>query len=356
LPRPTDDLQTAFRDHWSRHFAPAAAGRVVIAVSGGVDSMTLLALLGRERAGGPDLEIVAAHFDHGARGRDGAEDGRFVAAVGAEWGTRVVRGQGDAPARAREDGRGPMAAARELRYGFLREVAEREGAWAIATAHQRDDRVESVLLRIVRGASIDGLGGPRPIDVWRGMPVIRPLLPFSRAAIAEWAGRTGVPFREDPSNLDPRYPRSRVRHEALPLLRELNPRVDAAIARLSDLAAVDAAWLGGETGELLERATISRGSRRWTLTAETLTGATAALLGRAVVSMWSWSAPEGTAPPAAAWIEGVVDFVRGGRGGGLPIPGGGEIRRRGSSIVVRRAPERDSETESSLEEGEEASQ
>ncbi|HET6361885.1 MAG TPA: tRNA lysidine(34) synthetase TilS, partial [Gemmatimonadota bacterium] len=172
-----DALPTAFRDHWLRHFAPVEGGRLVIGVSGGIDSMTLLALLGRDGVGGSDLEVVAAHFDHGVRRPAGAEDGRFVEAVGAAWGTRVVRGAGDAPMRARESGRGPMAAAREIRYEFLREVAEDEGAWAIATAHQRDDRVETVLLRIARGASIDGLGGPRAIDEWSGTPVIRPLLP-----------------------------------------------------------------------------------------------------------------------------------------------------------------------------------
>ena len=348
--RPVDDLPTAFREHWSRHFAPADGGRLVVGVSGGIDSMTLLALLGRERAGGSDLEIVAAHFDHGARGSEGAEDGRFVEAVGAAWGMRVVRGAGDAPARAREGGRGPMAAARELRYEFLREVAEDEDAWAIATAHQRDDRVETVLLRIARGTSVDGLGGPRAIDEWHGTPVIRPLLPFSRHAIGEWAGRAGVPFREDPSNVDPRYPRSRLRNELLPLLRELNPRVDAAVVRLSDLASVDAAWLRAETDALLERATTSRGDREWTLAADALTSATEALLGRAVVAMWSWSGAEGATPPGAAWIEGVVEFLRGGRGGRVPVPGGGEIRRRGPGIVVRRP------LDTRIEDGEESAE
>ncbi len=346
-PRPTDDLPAAFRDHWLRHFAPAAPGRLVLGVSGGIDSMTLLALLARERAGGPDVEVVAAHFDHGVRGPAGAEDGRFVEAVGAVWGTRVERGAGDASARAREGGRGPMAAARELRYEFLREVAEDEDAWAIATAHQRDDRVETVLFRITRGASIDGLGGPRAIDEWRGTPVIRPLLPFSRAAIAEWAGRADVPFREDPSNVDSRYPRSRLRHEVLPLLRELNPRIDAAIVRLSDLASMDAAYLRAETDALLDRASISRGEREWELDASALAHAPEALLRRAIIAAWSWGALEHTPPPAAAWVEGVVEFLRGGRGGHVPAPGGGEIQRRGPAIVVRRA------TDSKIEDGEE---
>ena len=321
-----------------RHFAPQAAGRVVIAVSGGIDSMTLLALLAREQAGGPDLEVVAAHFDHGSRGPEGTEDGRFVEAVGAAWGARVVRGAGDVPSRTRELGRGPMTAARVLRYEFLRGVAEDEEAWAIATAHQRDDRVETVLLRIVRGASPDGLGGPRPVDEWRGMPVIRPLLSFSREAIVCWAGRAGIPFREDPSNRDPRYPRSRVRNEVLPLLRELNPRIDAAVVRLSGQASMDSAWLGAETDALLERATKTRGEREWTLDAAILAKSPPALLGRAIVAVWAWSAPAGSMPPGAAWIEGVAEFLWGGRGGRVAAPGGGEIRRRGPVVIVRRAP------------------
>ena len=298
--------------------------------------MTLLALLAREKAGGDDLDVVAAHFDHGARGTEGAEDGRFVAATAEQWGARVARGAGDAPSRARESGRGPMTAARELRYDFLCDVAEVEGAWAVATAHQRDDRVETVLLRIVRGVSPDGLAGPRPVDEWHGTPVIRPLLPFSRAEIAEWAERAGVPFREDPSNRDPRFPRSRVRSEVLPLLKELNPRIDLALTRLAEQAATDAAWLRRETEDFLDRATQSRDEQEWTLRAAPLSDAPAALLGRAVVAAWAWSAVPGSTPPGAAWIEGVVEFLRGGRGGRLAAPGGGEIRRRGPLVIVRR--------------------
>ena len=316
---------------------------MVVAVSGGIDSMTLLALLAREGAGGPDLDVVAAHFDHGARGAAGAEDGRFVAAAAAAWGSRAVRGAGDAPAHARESGGGPMAAARELRYEFLRATAAEEGAWAIVTAHQRDDRVETVLLRITRGTSPDGLAGPRPLDDWRGTPVLRPLLPFSRAAIMEWAMRAGVPYRDDPSNRDPRFPRSRMRSEIVPRLRELNPRLDAAVVRLAEQAAVDAAWLADATGDLIAAATERRDEREWTLVADRLVGAPVALLGRVIISTWAWSAPRGATPPGAEWVQGVVEFLRGGRGGGVPVPGGGEIRRRGPRVIVRRADARSTE-------------
>jgi tRNA(Ile)-lysidine synthase len=334
LPRPSD-LAARFREHWARTFA-RGGGPIVVAVSGGIDSMTLLALLARERLGGDGADVVAAHFDHGMRGPAGAEDGRFVEAVAARWGARAVRGTGDAPARAREGRRGPMTAARELRYAFLAGVAEREGAWAIATAHQRDDRVETALLRIVRGASPEGLAGLEAVGERLGRLVIRPLLPYSRAEIERWAEETGVPFREDPSNRDPRYPRSRVRAELLPLLREMNPRVDAAIARLADLAAADAEWMGAATDELLESATESQDEREWTLSAARIADAPAALLGRAIVAAWAWSAPPGARPPDADWIGGVAKFLRGGRGGRVAAPGGGEIARRGPRVVVRR--------------------
>ncbi|HUP19433.1 MAG TPA: ATP-binding protein, partial [Gemmatimonadota bacterium] len=136
MTRPTRDLATAFRDHWDRHFALPEGRRAVVAVSGGLDSMTLLALLAREGAAEP-ADLVAAHFDHGTRGEESAEDGRFVAEVARRWGVAARLGRGDAPARAAETGRGPMTAARELRYAFLRETAEAEGAEAIVTAHQR---------------------------------------------------------------------------------------------------------------------------------------------------------------------------------------------------------------------------
>jgi tRNA(Ile)-lysidine synthetase-like protein len=309
---------------------------VVVAVSGGLDSMTLLALLARDRVVG-ELEVVAAHFDHGTRGPESAADGRFVAAVARTWGARARLGRGDAPARARRKGSGPMAAARELRYAFLARVVADERAALVATAHHRDDLVETVLLRIARGTSPDGLAALRPLDRLGDVPLARPLLPFRRPAIAQWAEATGVPFREDPSNVDPRYPRSRVRHAVVPLLGALNPRVDEAVVRLAALAGADAAYLGAVADSALEAATVARERTVWRLAARRLVEEPDAILSRAVLRGWAWSAPPGAAPPNAEWVEGALAFLRGGRGGKLPAPAGGGLERKGGEIVFRRA-------------------
>jgi tRNA(Ile)-lysidine synthase len=211
-----------------------------------------------------------------------------------------------------------MAAARTLRYRFLARVAREAGATAIVTAQHRDDRVETVLQRIVRGASPDGLAGPAPIEIVHGVTLLRPLLPFTRRAIAEWAEAAGVPFRDDPSNKDPRYPRTRVREEV----------------RLASLAAEDAAFLGERTEELLEAATVERGRQVWRFEAKHLVGAPSALLSRALLRAWASCAARDTPSPGAEWVAGAMRFVRGGRGGRIAGPGGVTLLRRGGRIEV----------------------
>ncbi|MFN2383493.1 MAG: tRNA lysidine(34) synthetase TilS [Gemmatimonadota bacterium] len=307
-----------------------------MAVSGGLDSMALLALLARDGVAGEGLEVVAAHFDHGTRGAESAADGKLVAAAARAWGVRCVRGRGKAPARAHR-GHGPMAAARELRYAFMRRTVARLRASALLTAHQRDDLVETVLLRLARGTSPDGLAGPSPLAERDGLVLLRPLLPFSRAALAGWAAATGVPFREDPSNRSPRYPRTRIRHDILPRLAELNPRVDEAIVRLASLAATDGAYLRHTTRAALEEATVSLSPMEWTLRATRLTGLPDAILSRVVLAGWAWAAPVGAPTPGAEWVASALAFVRGGRGGRVACPGGGGLRRSGPQVRFQRS-------------------
>ncbi len=194
--------------------------RVLVALSGGADSTALLHAL---RALAPQFgwDVHAAHFDHAIR--PGSEEiAREVARAARAEGTpcRIGRARGLSPAQ---------AALREARYRFLVAEADRIGAARIALAHHADDQVETVLFRLTRGTGLRGLAG---IPARRG-PFVRPLLPFSRAELRLYLEGLGVPWREDPANLDPRYARARVRHGLLPALEAAGPGIRE---RLLDLA------------------------------------------------------------------------------------------------------------------------
>ncbi|MGN0981651.1 MAG: tRNA lysidine(34) synthetase TilS [Candidatus Limivicinus sp.] len=219
-------------------------GRILCAVSGGADSMCLLYLLysmGRD--------VVAAHFEHGIRGGESLRDAAFVENWCRERGIPCVTGHGDAPAYAREKGMSLEEAARMLRYQFLEETAaEQDCAW-IATAHNGDDNVETVLLHLTRGAGALGLSG---IPARRGK-IIRPLLGVSRREIEEYLEENAVPHVEDSSNQSDDYSRNRIRHRVTPVLREMNPGLNEAVGRTARLLAQDEDCLGGLARDFIDR-------------------------------------------------------------------------------------------------------
>jgi tRNA(Ile)-lysidine synthase len=215
-----------------KHALFGAGDRVIVAVSGGVDSMALLHALAKlaPRLG---FGLEVATVDHGLRPEARAE-GELVRArageLGLEWhGLRVDT------AAARQGRASLQEAARRVRLGALEALAERRRA-LVALAHQADDQAETVLFRIVRGTGLRGLAG---IPYLRG-PFVRPLLDVPRAEIARYVARNALPFVEDPSNADPRFARARIRHRILPLLAAENPRVrDALVALAAEARATE---------------------------------------------------------------------------------------------------------------------
>ena len=205
--------------------------RVLCAVSGGADSMCLLHWLHSQ----PDLELFAAHFEHGIRGEESLRDAAFVETFCRQQGIPCVTEHGDVPALAREKGLGLEEAARELRYAFLERTAgELQCDW-ILTAHNADDNAETVLLNLCRGAGIAGLSGIPPE---RGR-ILRPLLHCTREEIEAYLRDNGVPHVEDSSNESPAFSRNRIRQQVMPVLRTLNPRVSEAVLRSSRLLRQD---------------------------------------------------------------------------------------------------------------------
>ncbi|WFE58397.1 tRNA lysidine(34) synthetase TilS [Micromonospora sp. WMMD712] len=215
------------------------AGPVLVACSGGADSLALAAAAAfvAPRLGRP---VGLVTVDHALQ----AGSDRRAADVAA-W----AAGAGFAPAEAvRVDvaGRpgGPEAAAREARYQALAEAARRHGAAALLTGHTRDDQAETVLLALARGAGPRGLAGMPPRRDLAGVPLLRPLLDIGREQTRKACAALGLSPWEDPHNADPSYARARVRADALPaLVRALGPGVVDNLARSARLAAADAAAL-----------------------------------------------------------------------------------------------------------------
>ncbi len=218
-----------------------AGARVLCALSGGADSMCLLHVLARlsqERG----FTLAAAHFNHGLRGEEAQRDEDFVRDQCARWGVPLTVGRGEVRAAAEREGRTIEEAARVLRYAFLEETARQEGCTRIATAHNADDNLETLLLHLVRGAGLHGLAGIPPR---RGM-VVRPLLACPRAEIEAYLERHGLPHVEDSTNTDEIYARNRLRRQVIPVLRQLNPQLSGHAARTMGYLRVDNDCLNAE--------------------------------------------------------------------------------------------------------------
>ena len=245
----------------SRRPAESAPRTLLAAVSGGADSTALLLGL-RNLSRELGLDLRAAHLHHGLRGAEADADLDFVRRLCARLGVPLTSARWDTRARMRRRGLSGQAGLRTLRREFLRDAARRAGAGAIATAHTADDQLETLLLRLGRGTGLAGLAGMRPVVAARGgtrgrVLWLKPLLGATRAAIVADLARCGEPWREDRSNRDPRYARSRLRHEAIPALaRALFPGVEPGRgrARLVRHAAELAARAGDATRVVEARA------------------------------------------------------------------------------------------------------
>gem|GEM_PF-39419 len=204
---------------------------VVVAVSGGADSMALLHILHRLQTEW-NLRLTVAHLDHGIR-PDTAEDLAVVRAATDRLGLPLVYARVDVPARAEAEGRNLEEAARLARREFLERTARDVGATKIALGHTRTDVAETVFFHLLRGAGPRGLRGILPMS----SPYVRPLIRCSRDETRAFCREEGIPFRDDPTNLDTRLLRNAIRLELFPMLNKHNPRTEEALARAAELLA-----------------------------------------------------------------------------------------------------------------------
>ncbi len=219
-------------------FAPGQT--VLVAVSGGPDSVCLLDLLFRlrERLG---IRLCIAHLNHRLRGPAADADARFVRRLADKMHLPCETGVCDVETLARTEGRSIEDAARQARYRFLDEVRRRVGAARVALGHTRSDQAETVLLRLLRGSGRTGLAAMRPV---RDGLYVRPLLEVSREEIERYVADRSLPFRRDATNRDLRFTRNRLRRDLLPRLRrDYNPDAEGALARAAVLLAAEEDWI-----------------------------------------------------------------------------------------------------------------
>ena len=232
--------------------------KILVAVSGGVDSMVLLRAL-HSLAAKSRWQIFVAHFNHRLRGRASDADERLVRKTAAAMKLPVVAESADVKRFAAKSNLSLEMAARKLRHEFLARAARKQRIKTIALAHHVGDQVELFFLRLLRGAGGDGLAGMKwrsPSPAGQTISLVRPLLGISKSEILDFARQNKIRFRDDATNFTSDFLRNRIRNELLPLLRKsYQPGLDKAVLRLMEIVGAEADFAGeaarrwlGQTG------------------------------------------------------------------------------------------------------------
>ena len=298
---------------------------VLCALSGGIDSMALLHVLaGLQEPMG--FSLVAAHYNHRLRGEESQRDADFVRQYCTGQQIPLIFGEGDVKRLAETQGKGIEETARSLRYAFLEDAAAKCGAVRIVTAHHADDNVETLLLHLVRGSGLRGLSGIPPV---RGM-IVRPLLSTTREEIEDYVGRNAIPSVEDSSNEDRSFSRNRLRHEVMPILRELNPKLAQTVSATVKSLRQDEVYLEARAAELFREAQPAEDGM--VIATDCLGMVPRALAVRVIRRMLE----EIEAPmPGQVHLSGILAIAQGGDpSAALHLPGGILVQRIYGDILI----------------------
>lgn len=306
-----------------------SSGTVLVAVSGGADSMGLLHFLWQKSQTEP-FSITAAHFHHGLRGADADRDEAFVRDWCEANAIPFVSEHGDVRAAAEKTGETIEEAARRLRYDFLERTAERLGAVRIAVAHQAEDNAETMLMQLVRGTGLRGLSGIPPV---RGN-IIRPLLTTPKDEIIRYCKISSVPYVEDETNTSRAMTRNRFRLDILPLLEQENPKVITALGRQAQRFRREDAYLDRLAYRALIK--VKQTEARVTVPCDVLTKADSVLRPRMVRQLVD-RLPVGKKDFTAIHFEAVVRLTEQTGAKQLSLPHGVRAAIRAGRLVIWQA-------------------
>ncbi|NIA20804.1 MAG: tRNA lysidine(34) synthetase TilS [Anaerolineaceae bacterium] len=317
--------------------------RVVVATSGGPDSVALASILnelsGPGRGGGRKrrFDIVLAHLNHGLR-RTAARDERFVRGLAGNWGLPLFVERARVREMAKQRGVGIEEAAREARYAFLERTAEQAGAQRVALGHHGDDQAETVLMNFLRGGSVRGLAGMpirRPISRGSSVIIIRPLLEVTRSQIMAYARARRLEWTEDETNRSRRMLRNRLRLDLLPLLeRDYAHGLSKRLVQMAGRMASVEAFLSARAAAAWDGAVVSATSRGVEFDLDALRNEGAAVVGELILAALEHLGA-GRGAITAEHLEAIQQTVLSSRGGQThQLPGGVRVTRRGRRLRV----------------------
>jgi tRNA(Ile)-lysidine synthase len=338
------DLQKKVSQFLQRQELLAPGDRVLVAVSGGPDSVALLHLLCdlRKELG---LHLEVAHLQHGIRGAEAEEDARFVAELAATLGLPLHLKEIDLPRIRSAAGKGNLEAlARAERYRFFADVARERNLGKIATAHTQDDQVETVLMWFLRGSGLKGLGGTPPTHELDGthrksaspVIVIRPLLDVSRADIEQHLNDRRLTFRLDGSNQDPSFLRNWIRLKLIPQLKEkMDRHLPARLAQQAELFREEDDLMDGLARGAIDEIRTAEGMNRGSLLKHSKA------MQRRLLRLWIEATRGHLRGLDFQHVEALLDLIADGPPQGrLSIPGGWQLVKEYETLRLEKQSRR----------------
>jgi tRNA(Ile)-lysidine synthase len=240
-------------------FGVGTADTILVGVSGGIDSIVLASILSKLKRSGTFKSLAIAHLNHNLRGKSSDSDAQFVKKFAKKIGAEYYEGSADVRSVALKEKIGIEEAARMLRYDYFIACAEENNIKWVATAHNANDQLETILMNIVRGSGIRGMKGiPKARDLARRVTLIRPLLDNSREQILNYAKKEKLKWREDHTNSSDDYTRNRIRKSVVPALRDSYPdkNIYSGVITLTKNMEGVAAYIDAEVEKLRKKAVI----------------------------------------------------------------------------------------------------